>query len=439
MAQAYDYPYDPTGTKGTNLVKDFPIKLDRTNARALALTGPFYGRTLTVRSKLNQSIVLKENVDYRLLYIHEELFDLVDSPVYSIVYFHNADINGDYLADFQMLGGNKQGNASIIQQMIDNIKNDSRDVYLENIIDFPSVLPPEGHLHHIANTYGYENAIDIFNQILAYLRAADNELGLNITNQINGINTKYNELLALISDMEDSNSEGLDSIRTQIDAILEDIAELKRRVTALEEALDTFKQTTNASLSKNSAEIKANRDAIAALADSVNDRFTTVNNALSVHDQQFTDVNKELSEVSTTLDQHGQTFTNHQGQIDLLKGRVTVNEDDIEELKSKTTSIGNDNSNIAKVLTSATAITTTVSNVVAHHNGNHTLPSLSSVDTGHLIQVHIHSGYKPVFVVKNTGSERVSYLGDTDTSIKFEDTLTMTFVKISSNTWGVYS
>lgn len=439
MAEAYDYPYDPTGTKGTNLVKDFPIKLDRTNARALALTGPFYGKTLTIRSKLNQSIVLKENTDYRLLYIHEELFDLVDGPVYSIVYFNNSDINGDYLADFQVLGGNKQGNASIIQQMIDNIKNDSRDIYLENIIDFPSVLPPEGHLHHIANTYGYENAIDIFNQILAYLRAADNELGLNITNQINGINQKYNELLELISEMEDSNSEGLGSIRTQIDSILQDIEELKRRVTALEEALDTFKQTTNAELEKNRAEIKTNRDDIATLADSVNERFTVVNNALGVHDEQFTAVNTELSKVSTKLDEHGQTFTNHQGQIDDLKNRVGVNEDDIEELKSRTETISGNYSSVAKVMISPTAIPTTVSHVVAHHNGNHTLPSLSSVDTGHVIQVHIHSGYKPVFVVKNTGSERVTYLGQTDTSIRFEDTLTMTFVKISSTQWGVYS
>lgn len=438
MAEAYDYPYDPTGIKGTNFVKDFPVKLDRNTARAFALTGPFFGRSLSIRSKLNPSIVLQENVDYRLLYIHEELFDLVDSPVYSIVYFFNKELNGEYLADFNLLGGNRQGNASIIKQMIDNIKNDSRDIYLENIIDFPSVLPPEGHLHHIANTYGYENAIDVFNQILAYLRAADTDLGLNITTQINGINEKYNELLALITSMEDENTEGYQELLTAMEQITTDLNGLRERVLLLEDGFSTFKQTTVSDIEKANAEIKSNRDGLALFKTSTSDTLASINNTIDVFNGKFTNIDSELSKLDTFIEETRSSLTDKQEQISELTDRVQVNEDDIAALKRRANEADGVSSSVARVLTGSTNLVPEDTLLLANHVGPHILPALSSVEMGQLIQVWIDHNVDPTFQVRNNGSERISYQGFTDTVVKLDDKYSMTFIKKSATQWGLY-
>ena len=439
MSEAYNYPYDPTGAKVTNLVKDFPITLDRTGARAFALSGPFYGLSLKVRNKLNQSIVLEENKDYRLLYIHEELFGITDGPVFSIVHFYNTEINGDYLADFQMLGGNNQGNASIIDQMINNIENDSRDVYLENIIDFPSVLPPEGHLHHIANTYGYENAIDVFTQILAYLRAADVDLGLNITNQVNGINDMYNYLLQLISDLEQTGDDSTQTVSETISDLQDALASLAERVATLEFDTKNFATTTTATLDKFNAEIKANRDNLAAYIKSNSEALVVINQTLTVYAEQFTSLNQDISNILITLEQHTNTFTNHQSQIDELKNRATKNETDIENLGNLIEYNESRSLIVTWLLDKATTMPLSHSHFVARHNGNHILPLLTDAPTGHTIRIMCHQGYAPVFVVNKASTERIQYMGQTDTSVKLQDIYSMTFVKLSSTIWGLYA
>lgn len=438
MSEAYNYPYDPTGAKVSNLVKDFPITLDRTKARAFALSGPFYGKTLKVRNTLNQSIVLEENKDYRLLYIHEELFGITDGPVFSIVHFYNSEINGEYLADFQMLGGNNQGNASIIDQMINNIENDSRDVYLENIIDFPSVLPPEGHLHHISNTYGYENAIDVFKQILAYLRAADVDLGLNITNQVNGINDKYNYLIQLISDLEQTGDDSTQSVSETILDLQEAITDLTERVATLERDTVNFKTVTNSTLDKFNSEIKANRDNLATFIGTTNSAIERIDAVLEVFAKQFSDLNKDLANILITLDQHSSTFTNHQEQINALKLKIEQNVQAMDALGQRIDENEQKSLLVTWLLDKATVLPLTHSHFVARHRGNHTLPDLTATPTGHTIRIMKHVDIDPIFVVKKTSSERIQYLGQTDTSVKLTDVYSMTFVKLSSTIWGLY-
>lgn len=438
MSQAYNYPYDPTGKKIENLVKDYPITLDRTGARAFALTGPFYGNSLKVRNKNNQTVELKENEHYRLLYIHEELFDIVDYPVFSIVYFYNVDIVGEYLADYQLLGGNRQGNASVIQQMISNIANDSSDITLESIIDFPSVLPPEGHLHHISNTYGYENAIDIFRQMLDFLRSADKDLGLNITNQINGINDKYNVLLELISDLENGSGESTLEILNRIDELNDNITDLTDRVIVLENSMSTLVESVQNDINKLNSEVQTNRDNHNAFVEDIESRMSSAEDAINRNVLELESLNSNLLNLTTTINQIQQTLLNHKDLIDALTLRAEALEAKDIELQNNINSLKNKGEYTARLLTASTTITNAQNKHVVQHNGPFTLPLLDSVPQGHVLTFFIQSGFAPEFRVGKSSTERLHWEGSYDTSLKVEDKYCITLVKTALQTWGIY-
>lgn len=167
------YPYDDKGVAPSNRITGELHTVPRSRNRAFALVeGPFYGQSVVV-TWLPTNQVLVRNVDYELLYLHQEATVKTGIAVYAIVRIINPDIEGTVTVDYQVVGGQYSTNFAAIQMVLDSLNLDDRPVAWQNIVGLPVEFPPSPHLHHASELYGMEHIVAALNEIALILESRD--------------------------------------------------------------------------------------------------------------------------------------------------------------------------------------------------------------------------------------------------------------------------
>lgn len=188
------YPYDSSGTALTNRITNEIHTVPRSRNRAFALVeGPFYGESVVVTwVSTNQQLV--RNVDFELLYLHQEATVKTAKAVYCICRLINPDVVGDVSVDYQVVGGQYSSNFAAIQMVLDSLNLDTRPVAWQNIIGLPVEFPPSPHLHHAAELYGMEHVVEALNQIALILESRD-------SNELTGLIARVDQLDVALSNL----------------------------------------------------------------------------------------------------------------------------------------------------------------------------------------------------------------------------------------------
>lgn len=150
------YPLDLTGVNPNNRVEDEIHRTGPQNRRAFVLNyGPFFTESLIVKDMLGN--VLIPHVDYLVLHPYSRAQEKTGKEVANVIYVHNRDLaDPSIMVTAQYIGGEMNWSATTLQELLDQIVIDDREVLWGDIIGKPEVFDPAPHMHDIGDTYGWE-------------------------------------------------------------------------------------------------------------------------------------------------------------------------------------------------------------------------------------------------------------------------------------------
>lgn len=189
------YPLDLTGVSPTNLVLGEEISLPRSRSRAFSpKQGPFFANSFVLRS-LPSGTPLVLGTDYKILYLNQEASLKANQPICSVVNIINDDYYGNFSYDYQVIGGPFSVNADAIQQAIDALEIDNRLIRFSDLLDAPVTMPPSPHLHHVDDTYGYDDLVEVMKDIITAVSTGNNVINAELLDRISRIEASVNQLL----------------------------------------------------------------------------------------------------------------------------------------------------------------------------------------------------------------------------------------------------
>ena len=257
------YPYDPTGKSKSNYVAGevhtLPPQLQRIIVPAL---GAYYADSLVVRYNDRELI---RGVDYELAALYHDATVATGKDVNVMIYFSNQDIVGDVVLYYQVVGGQFTGVWESIQQYVNALLVDPRQVRWDDILNKPHFFVPKEHFHDINDVYGLNFLIPKLEEIRqAILRIRSKEMRrlydhfLKVKRDTEAITSQIGNLVAEEVRKLHSNNDQVELLKQQIatlrnritalesnTAISQEIAKLKQKDTALTGTLDTLSSNLN--------------------------------------------------------------------------------------------------------------------------------------------------------------------------------------------------
>lgn len=178
------YPLDLTGVNPTNLVEDEIHRTGEQHRRAFVLNyGPFFTESLVVKDLSGR--VLVPHDDYYVLHPYERAQGLTGKEVANVIYVHNREIaDPSIMVTAQYIGGEMNWSAATLQDMLDQIIFEDREVLWGDIIGVPEVFNPAPHMHDIGDTYGWEYIGYQLEQLRIAVLQGDEHSHLDILNKI---------------------------------------------------------------------------------------------------------------------------------------------------------------------------------------------------------------------------------------------------------------
>lgn len=226
------YPYDPTGKSKSNYVAGevhtLPPQLQRIIVPAL---GAYYADSLVVRYNDRELI---RGVDYELAALYHDATVATGKDVNVMIYFSNQDIVGDVVLYYQVVGGQFTGVWESIQQYVNALLVDPRQVRWDDILNKPHFFVPKEHFHDINDVYGLNFLIPKLEEIRqAILRIRSKEMRrlydhfLKVKRDTEAITSQIGNLVA-------EEVRKLHSNNDQVELLKQQISTLRDRITALE-------------------------------------------------------------------------------------------------------------------------------------------------------------------------------------------------------------
>lgn len=218
------YPFDKTGKATTNLVLNETRTVDHELNRAWApQAGAFYGDSLVMRNA-DTGGPLYVGTDYVLLYPDPENTAKLGLPVYSLISLTNkAVINVSY--DYQVVGGDISFSIPAIQQLLNDLMQDSRVVTWDNIWGKPVTFQPSPHLHDAStDLVGMEYlvlALEELSRVIGQGDVASHDMLYDYINRV----------LAQLIRLEDKQQADYDEHQRQLDALVARCNDLQAQIT----------------------------------------------------------------------------------------------------------------------------------------------------------------------------------------------------------------
>lgn len=320
------YPLDLLGTATSNR-PTHPIVLGNGAVnRAFAFpTGPFFADTLRITTAADPATPLKREKDYEVILLHPTLTRMVKGrEVATAVVITNAAISTDIRATAQIVGGPYSAVVDSIQQCLDFLNLDDREVDFEELRNVPDTFAAAPAYKDMGDIFGMEYVIAALGAIDQTLRVSSSQELTRLQDMLKQFRT---ELMAAID--EHKTAEGnvhnlqraeldllsaneinalIAGVRSAIDAVLADIATINtkngaqdQQLSALVTSLGTLNQqldSVNQNYQKSTLQIAELLDEVTGLERSVGimaQELTSIKNRLGAAESAITDIRTQMA------------------------------------------------------------------------------------------------------------------------------------------------
>ena len=144
MSTTTSYPFDPSGTLGSNLIQNEEQTLSLSDNGYLFLVpfaGPFFKSTMKVVHYPGGKI-LKDGVDYVASHYFKSASLSCAKPIYGSLTFYNKSLAGTVKLQYQTIGGEWVTTKVKALTVVANTLLNPRVAYWEQITDLPYAFPP---------------------------------------------------------------------------------------------------------------------------------------------------------------------------------------------------------------------------------------------------------------------------------------------------------
>ena len=165
---SYTYPFDPTGRKSENLVKNErhivspPDYLDY--YFIVPFSGPFFEDGLKIVHYPSGKELIKGE-DYVLSYQFNSASKATAKPVYGAISIYNDDISGTLELEYQTIGGKWIIDESKAAELLSNVVNNPRITTWEQVVQLPEKFPVIDHEWDLVDLVGASDLVDVLQAI----------------------------------------------------------------------------------------------------------------------------------------------------------------------------------------------------------------------------------------------------------------------------------
>jgi hypothetical protein len=169
MSTLNKYPFDETGKASTNRVVAEPHDVGGVKNKVIVPNhAPFYSIGLVLQTK--SGVVLEPGRDYKTLYLYNEVVEVTGLPAFSALAITNELIAGEVLVTYQAVGGDYDGVASAIIDVVNNLEQVSLEVTWDDIKYKPEEYNPIQHKHHSSDLTGMKETVEAVNRVEQAIR-----------------------------------------------------------------------------------------------------------------------------------------------------------------------------------------------------------------------------------------------------------------------------
>lgn len=170
------YPLDLRGTSATNRVVDEVHTVSEEGARLIIPNyGPFYTKNLVVKNyATGETLVPREQ--WKAAQLYQEAVQRTGEEVCAVIIITDPAItSSQFSITYQVVGGKFSRAVPVIQDLIEDLEIDEREVMWGDILAAPEAFPPVSHLHDAGDLYGFEYLTAALEQIHQAILIGDAE------------------------------------------------------------------------------------------------------------------------------------------------------------------------------------------------------------------------------------------------------------------------
>ncbi len=317
------YPLDLSGEAQSNRVTHSIVLGNGSVNRAFAFpTGPFFVDTLRMTTASDPATPLTREVDFEAILIHPSLTKMaMGREVATALVVSNSKIPTDIVVTANIAGGPYGALVDSIQQCIDFLNLDDREVPFEELRHVPDVFAAAPAYKDMGDVFGMEYLVAAINNVNASIRVANSmELA-----QLQELLKQYRtELMAAIDEHRNAEGNVHNLQRNELDLLSAD--EIRQLIATVQKAIDDVIKDIGAINAKNGDQDQR----LAALVSSL----ATLNQQLDAVNQNYQKSTLQLAEALDEIVALEKVIGLMRQELTAALNRITANEQAISQLRT---------------------------------------------------------------------------------------------------------
>ena len=286
------YPLDLTGTLTSNLTSHDMVLGSGSFNRAFAYpTGPFFADTFKLYEASRPNVPLERGKDYQLILLNPTLRKMTTREICTAVVVYNSTVSNDVTAKAQVVGGPYAANVDAIEQAINALDLDNRQIDFSDLSGVPEEFQTAPAYSDIGDIFGFEYIITILGQMTEVLKVGDNAAVSQLENAVEQMRIELRNMFQQHMD-SDGNVHNI----TRADLSVPSVTEMT-----------TADQAVMAELNKLASRIgslESEDTAVNQKIQAINESFNTVANQLTQMRQNYQRTNQNVADLSSQVSQY---------------------------------------------------------------------------------------------------------------------------------------
>lgn len=374
------YPLDLLGTASSNRVSH-PIVLGNGAVnRAFAFpTGPFFADTLRITTAADPATPLKREKDYEVILLHPYLTKMVKGrEVATAVVITNSKISTDIIAGGQIVGGPYAAVVDSIQQCLDFLNLDDREVDFEELRNVPDTFAAAPAYKDMGDIFGMEYVIAALGAIDQTLRVSNSQELSRLQDMLKQFRT---ELMTAIDEHRDAEGNVHNLQRAELDLLSAN--EINALIANVQKAIDAVLADIATINSKNGLQDQQLSSLVSSLA-TLNQQLDAVNQNYQKSSLQIAELLDEVTGLERAVGIMTQELT-------AIKNRLTAAESAVVDLRNQMASQAGSQDNLERrVAALESGLATTNQNFNNHLNNTNAHPVYLNRNTGGIVNGNTH-------------------------------------------------
>ncbi len=338
------YPLDLKGVLSGNLTRHDLVLGSGTFNRAFAYpTGPFFADTFKLYESSKPNVPLERGKDYQLILLNPALRKLTTREICAAVVVYNPAVSTDVIAKAQVVGGPHAANVDAIEQAINALDLDNRQIDFSDLSGVPEEFQTAPAYSDIGDVFGFEYIITIMAQILDALKVGDNAAVSQLEEVIESMRLEMRNMFQQHIDADgnvhnvtrsqlsvpsvtEMNTEDqklallINQLASRIGALESTDEATASKITAINQAFATVSQQLS-TMRQNYQRTNSNVADLSSQVSGYEDQVLQLTNSLASTQQELADTKKTVADMTTQLEQ--------------IENRLTAQANEIAEIKEE--------------------------------------------------------------------------------------------------------